>query len=360
MSKCTFNQVEIRGIVTCVPTIEKCIDDEVGSFGGNHKQIDRLKKTIGLNKRRVADGQTTAADLCYNAADHLLKRLDIDVAAIDSLVCVTQNADYPQPCNAAVIHGRLGLSTDCSALDVNLGCSGYVYGLWLAHMMVATGGCKNVLLLAGDTISRIVNPRDRSLAPLFGDGGSATLISSSSAVISSWFSLNTDGKGFKNLIVPAGGFRQPSTEHSKVETADVDGNIRSLENLFMDGAEIFNFSIKVEPQAVRDLIAYAKLDLGALDYFVFHQANRYILSNIAKRLDIDRMKVPMRTVEKYGNQSSASIPCALCGELAEAVTSDNSLQILLSGFGVGLSWASAIIETNAIKVCEIIEYPSSE
>ncbi|MCH2035804.1 MAG: ketoacyl-ACP synthase III [Puniceicoccaceae bacterium] len=360
MSKCTFNKVEIRGIVTCIPTIEKCIDDEVDLFGGNYKQIARLKRTIGLNKRRVVDSQTTAADLCYYAAEHLLKRLEVDFAAVDSLVFVTQNADYPQPCNAAVIHGRLGLSTDCSAFDINLGCSGYVYGLWLAHMMVATGGSKNVLLLAGDTISRIVHPRDRSLAPLFGDGGSATLISSSTAAIASWFCLNTDGKGYKNLIVPAGGFRQPSTTHSKVETSDVDGNIRSLENLFMDGAEIFNFTIKVVPQAIRELIVYAKLDLGALDYFVLHQANRYIISNIAKRLNIDLSKVPMRTVEQYGNQSSASIPCAICGELSEALASDNSPQILLSGFGVGLSWASAIIGTSAINVCEIIEYPSSE
>ena len=356
MAESSFRHVRIGGIVACAPEIEKCIDDEVELFGGKIEQIERLKRTIGLHRRRVVAPGTTAADLCEAAARRLIDQADIGAEAIDAAICVTQTPDYSQPCNAAVLHGRLELSKGCAAFDVNLGCSGYVYGLWLAHMMVSAGGCRNVLLLAGDTISQLVNPKDRSVAPVFGDGGSATLVQASREEATSWFSLGTDGKGFDKLMVPAGGQRMPCSAETGVEQIDADGNTRSAENLFMDGAEVFNFSITEEPESVRQLLAFANVNVDAVDYFVFHQANRYILSNIAKRLKIDPSKVPMKTIEQFGNQSSASIPFALCGELYEALKASNSMRLLLSGFGVGLSWASALMEVEGLKVCEVIEY----
>ena len=185
--------------MTCVPTLEKWIDDELELFGGKVKQLERLKKTIGLHRRRVVDEQTTASDLCEQAARRLIEQSAVEPSQIDTVICVTQTPDYSQPCNAAVLHGRLGLSKHCAALDVNLGCSGYVYGLWLAHTMIASGGCERVLLLAGDTISRLVNARDRAVAPLFGDGGSATLVERSQSSATTFFSLHTDGKGYENL-----------------------------------------------------------------------------------------------------------------------------------------------------------------
>ncbi|NBB79070.1 MAG: ketoacyl-ACP synthase III [Verrucomicrobia bacterium] len=356
MPKCSFQAIEIAGMVACVPPLEKCIDDELNLFGGNMKQLERLKKTIGLHKRRVVEAKTTAADLCETAAQKLLNELDVDRDQIDSLICVTQTPDYPQPCNAAVLHGRMGLAKDCAALDVNLGCSGYVYGLWLAHTMIASGGCQRVLLLAGDTISRLVNAKDRAVAPLFGDGGSATLVQHADKAASSYFSLQTDGHGYQHLIVPAGGARCPSTPETIKVAQDEAGNLRSPENLFMDGAEIFNFSITEEPRAVRELLEFAQSDSNEVDFFVFHQANRYILNNIAKRLKLDTAKVPMQTVERYGNQSSASIPAAICGELAPILKTKPGHKLLLSGFGVGLSWASALLELPQLTVCEIIDY----
>ncbi|TVP79607.1 MAG: ketoacyl-ACP synthase III [Puniceicoccaceae bacterium] len=356
MPKCTFQDIKIAGMVTCVPPREKCIDDELALFGGNLKQLERLKKTIGLNKRRVVDAGTTAADLCHVAAQHLLLSLGLEPGAIDALICVTQTPDYPQPCNAAVLHGRMALSKDCAALDVNLGCSGYVYGLWLAHSMVASGGCQRVLLLAGDTISRLVHPQDRAVAPLFGDGGSATLVERAQGAAHSYFSLQTDGRGYDQLIVPAGGARCPHSPETAKVLQDEAGNSRSAENLFMDGAEIFNFSITEEPRSVKELLEYARMRAEDVDYFVFHQANRYILKNIAKRLKLNPAKVPMETVERYGNQSSASIPAAICGELAQSLKSASARQLLLSGFGVGLSWGSAVLEVPRLKVCELIDY----
>ena len=356
MPKSCFQQAAVRAIVTAVPRCERSIDDDLDLFGGNLKQLARLKKTIGLNKRRVVDAGRTAADLCECAARRLMVGAGLAPAAVDALICVTQTPDFSQPRNAAVLHGRLGLSKACAALDVNLGCSGYVYGLWLAHMMVSSGGCETVLLLAGDTISRIVHPRDRAVAPLFGDAGSATLIERAPAGPNAWFSLHTDGAGCDALMVPAGGFRRPASPETARETEDESGNIRTPEHLFMDGAEVFNFSIRVEPAAVREIVDYAGVGLDAIDHFVFHQANRYILTNIAKRLKLDPAKVPMQTVERFGNLSSASIPGAICGELAAELTAAGSRRLLLSGFGVGLSWASAILECGPLRACEIIEH----
>jgi 3-oxoacyl-[acyl-carrier-protein] synthase-3 len=356
MPKCSFQAIEIAGMVTCVPPMEKCIDDELELFGGNEKQLNRVKKTIGLSKRRVVSPGVTAADLCQAAAENLLRELGLDRDQVDAVICVTQTPDYLQPCNAAVLHGRMGLAKHCAALDVNLGCSGYVYGLWLAHTIIASGGCQRVLLLAGDTISRLVHARDRAVAPLFGDGGSATLIQGAADAATSYFSLQTDGRGYESLIVRAGGARQPSSPETAKATPDEVGNLRSPENLFMDGAEIFNFSITEEPRSVRELLEFAQADVNSVDYFVFHQANRYILNNIAKRLKLDTAKVPMQTVERFGNQSSASIPAAICGELAADLKSTSGSRLLLSGFGVGLSWASALLKVPRFAVCEIIDY----
>lgn len=356
MPQSCFNETKIAGIVTCVPPLEKCIDDEVELFGGNVKQIERLKKTIGLNKRRVVDAQTTALDLCESAASQLLADRGIDASSIDALVCVTQTPDHLQPCNAAILHGRLGLSTTCAAFDVGLGCSGYVYGLWLGHLMIQAGGCQRVLVLAGDTLSRLVHPKDRAVAPLFGDGGSATLLERSDVERMAWFCLGSDGTGASHLIVPAGGARQPISDATKVEREDDAGNLRSDETLFMDGAEVFNFSIQVVPDSVRATLEYAGLEADSVDYFVFHQANRYILGNITKRLRIDPEKVPMHTVERYGNQSSASIPCAICNELSASLAGAERSRLLLSGFGVGLSWGSALVELGPLAICKVIEY----
>lgn len=355
MPKCCIENVRVAGVVTCVPKDEKCIDDELELFGGNLKQLERLKRTIGLSRRRVVDEATTAADLCHDAARKLLAAASVEKSEIDAVICVTQTPDYLQPCNAAVLHGRLGLSKSCAAFDVNLGCSGYVYGLWLAHSMIASGGCRRVLLLAGDTISRLVNARDRAVAPLFGDGGSATLIEQSPSAPAAYFSLQTDGSGYDKLILPAGGARQPKSDTTAEAAEDEAGNLRSPENLFMDGAEIFNFSITEEPKSVSELLEYASVDAAAVDYFVFHQANRYILSNIAKRLKLDPAKVPMQTVERYGNQSSASIPSAICGELSPVLSAGEPRQLLLSGFGVGLSWASALVKFDGQGVFHLID-----
>jgi 3-oxoacyl-[acyl-carrier-protein] synthase-3 len=341
MPKACFDNARIDGVSVTLGPLLKKIDDESQLFGGTAAQLEKIKKAIGLNERRVVHTGTTAADLCEHASESLFKDLGVDRGSIDAVVCVTQTPDHFQPCNAAILHGKLGLSDSCLAFDISLGCSGWVVGLYVASTMLESGGCDKVLLLAGDTMSRCVNPRDRSVAPLFGDAGSATLLTRNRC--RSWFSLHTDGKRSKFISIPAGGFRERSTAETRVEKVDPDGSVRSAEDLFMNGAEVFNFSIREEPLAVNEILNYSGVSKEQVDFFVFHQANKYIINNIARRLLLPLSKVPSSTVERYGNQSSASIPCTICDVLGvEAISGE--LTLLFSGFGVGLSWASCIME----------------
>jgi 3-oxoacyl-[acyl-carrier-protein] synthase III len=359
MANTSFNNVKISGIVTVVPQIVKSIDDEIDLYGGNQKQIDRIKKAIGLDQRRVTDADTTSVDLCEAAAKKLFKGLDLNKRDVDGLIFVTQTPDHFQPSNAAIIHGCLGLDNACASFDINLGCSGYVYGLWMAHMMVASGTCNKVLLLAGDTISKYVNPRDRSTAPLFGDAGSATLIEETEVGTKSFFSLHTDGSGNDFIKVPAGGFRCPATEQTAVECEDTEGNWRSQNDIYMNGGEVFNFSIKTEPAAINEILEYSQKTIDDIDHVVFHQANKYIITNIAKRLKLPLDKVPCETVSKYGNQSSASIPSTINDALSAKVSTSQQ-DIILSGFGVGLSWASASITLDNIYCPSVQIYSQGE
>lgn len=341
MPQARFQNAVLRGVTVALGEDLRRIDDERESFGGTAEQFERIKKTIGLNERRVAREGTTSADLCERAARDLFHRTHTDAGELDAIIFVTQTPDHFQPCNAAILHGRLGLNTSALAFDVNLGCSGWVVGMYLASLMVEAGGCSNVLLLAGDTMSRCVHPRDRSTAPLFGDAGSACLVQREPA--NSAFSLHTDGAGHRHIMIPAGAFRQPATSSPDIESKDEEGNIRSSHHLQMNGAEIFNFSIKVEPPAVREILEFAGADLASVDYAVFHQANKYIVGNIARRLKLPPEKVPCATVERFGNTSCASIPLTLCTELASPLLGGEN-RLVCSGFGVGLSWATCLLD----------------
>lgn len=355
MSQVKFSGIGISGVVSVVPSVEKRLIDEVGEWGGDTEKIARIGQTLGLDRRRVAAPGVTTLDLCLAGARLLLSKDSGQNNPVDTVLFVTQTPDYNQPCNAALLHGRLGLPKTVAALDVNLGCSGYVYGLWLAFSLVSAGAAQRVLLLAGDTVSRLCHPQDRAVAPLFGDGGSATLVEKRASCGESWFTLGTDGSGYRGLIVPAGGAREPVTGPLEV-LQDADGNWRTAANLCMNGAEVFNFSIKEEPASVTSLLAFAQCTVADVDGFVFHQANRYILSNIARRLKIPMEKVPTEVISLYGNQSSASIPVALVHSYGESLCGDGGLKkLVLSGFGVGLSWASALLNMGEMDLCRSIE-----
>ncbi len=354
MPKSCFQSAQILGISVMIPNIKRKTTDMADLFDGNLKQLEKIKESIGLNEIYIADEKTTGADLCESAAKDVLTKTNISKDEIDAIICVTQTPDFIMPANATYLHGKLGLDTNCAAFDINLGCSGYIYGLWLSYMMIEAGNCRNVLLLAGDTISKMLNKMDKSTAILFGDAGTATIIQRDDKEYSkSYFSLHTNGNGYTSLIIPAGGARLPRTCETNIDFLDEDGNVRNLENLYMNGAEIFNFSIKEEPVEINELLKFSGLPKNEIDYIVFHQANKYIIKNIVRRIGIPLEKVPCDTVSKYGNQSSASIPVTICDVLADAIGSNIKINVIMSGFGVGLSWGSCLVELHNVK-CNMI------
>lgn len=361
MASTKFKNVKITGLTTVVASNRKSINEEHDLYGGDLKQIERLKNTIGLEDRYVVDAETTSLDLCTQAFQKLIDGMDLNPKGIDGLIFVTQTPDYFLPSNSSVIHGKFSLSKNCACLDLSQGCSGYVYGLWMAHMMVSSGSCNKVVLLAGDSMSRAVNPRDKASLPLFGDSGTATLIERTENVNHSFFDLHTDGTGFESIIIPAGGFRKPSTEVTKIEFEE-DGNVRTDENLVMHGGNVFNFAMKEIPKAVDEILEFSSLTTQEIDYIVFHQANRFVIENIIKRLkkhDLTNVCIPSDTVSRYGNQGPSSIPSTVSDALSEDVSKSRK-QLLLCGFGVGLSWASAVLELDRIYCPAVYFYQKED
>lgn len=295
----------------------------------------------GIRERRVCGADETAADLAEQAARKLLAAERIDPGSIGFLLLVTQSPDYFLPTTACLLQDRLGLPTSCGALDVNMGCSGYIYGLSLAQGLIAAGTVRHVLLLTAETYSRHIHPRDRSVRTIFGDGAAATLVSAADAPGIGAFVFGTDGAGFQQLIVPAGGMRLPRSPATAVEQSDTSGNVHTQDHLFMDGPEIFSFTLATVPRTVRETLTANGLALEEIDLFVFHQANKYMLDFLRRKCKIENAKFYMNFAD-CGNTVSASIPIALAR--AEA---DGSLQpgmkVMLVGFGVGLSWGATVI-----------------
>lgn len=347
MVKLKFNHSKITGICTVVPENKIKLDDEIQYYDDVNK-IKRLKMVVGLSERTVSSKNTTPADLMEYAAIKIIENMNIDKDSIDAIICVLDNPDYKCPPTACILQGKLDLPTTCMAFDINHGCAGYIYGLCMAHSLIESG-CKKVLLLVGDTKTKTVNIKDRISAPIFGDGAAATIVERSKTENNSYFILGTHGKDYKNIIIPAGGARIPYSEETSKETADEYGNIKSLNNFQMNGKNVFDFTMNVVPKNIQDTLSFANLNLSDINYFVFHQANKSIIQNIALRIgEKDFNKVPTSTLAKYGNLAVASIPSAINDCLFNYVTKDKKT-LLLSGFGVGLAYGSAIV--NLEKIC---------
>ena len=336
--------VRIAGIVSAIPEKVLDVSELEQKFGAEDTR--KIIENIGVKERHVVEGNMCASDLCLSAAEALLQRLDWPRESIDAVVFVSQTPDYVLPATACSLHGRLRLTKNCAAFDINLGCSGYVYGLWLTSQFVSTGQMRRVLLLAGDTPSKLVCSEDRSAYPLFGDAGSATAVEFRPGSEEMVFVVGTDGAGAEHLMVPAGAFRHPKKEGTAKRYKQADGNIRSDEHVRMDGAEIFTFTLREVPPLVKATLQAKGWSIDDVDAFVFHQANAYILNYLARRIKIPADKFIL-AMESYGNTSCASIPLALTAS-PQARDGEGPRKLLLAGFGVGLSWAAAalVLENN--------------
>ncbi|CAD5253125.1 MULTISPECIES: 3-oxoacyl-ACP synthase III family protein [unclassified Imperialibacter] len=352
MSLLSFNGIGISGLSAAVPanTIDN-LGYQNGLFG-KEAAHDIVSKT-GIFERRFAPPGMCASDLCFAAAEKLLADLSIDRSEIDLVLFISQTPDYRMPATSVLLQNRLGLSKQTAAFDVNLGCSAFVYGLSIAFSFLQQGGFRKVLLLDGETRSRVYSENDRKVAYLFGDGGVAAVLERNKKFGDSYFSLNSDGSRENLIKIDAGGYRKPSSVDT-VASRMVDdfGNVRSEEHGYMNGADVFNFVIDEIPKDLRRLSEYAETDLHSLDYYIFHQANSYMNNYLVKKLKIPVHKVPT-SLERFGNTSSVSIPLTIVDKLKLQLRESNN--VLLCGFGVGMSWASAILEMRDCQISDMVE-----
>jgi len=351
MAKLQFSGAKIRAIAACVPA--KISRNETALKGiVPDAEIEKTIAAIGIREKRIAPPDVCASDLCACAAEKLFAdNSDIARDSIDVLIFMSQTADYRIPATAPILQKRLGLSENCACFDLSLACSGFVYALSTAFAYATNNRVRRVLLLDGETFSKIVNPRDRVNAPLYGDAGTATLIEKADAP-DAFFVLGTDGSGENAVKIPAGGMRVPATQNSFEEKTDADGSLRSAMQLFMDGMDVFNFALRRVPATLKEVADFSKTPLASADAVVFHQANKMMTDFLAKRLNILAEKVPY-SLEKFGNTSSASIPLTIAETLRERTRLEN---VFLCGFGAGLSWGAAKISFAETKISPVVTY----
>lgn len=303
--------------------------------------VAQIENKTGIKMRHIANEDECASDLGYVAASRLLDATGINKDTIECLIFCTQSPDFFLPASACLLQNRLGLSIDCAAFDINQGCSGYVYGLYVAKGLVVAGLAKTVLLITADTYSKFIHPRDRTTRVLFGDGASATLITTepSGAELGA-FVMGTDGSGSQSLIVPAGACRSRISDKTKQEFTDENGCTRSPENLYMDGQELFAFALQRVPKLVKATLASAGLEKDDVDWFIFHQANAFMNEHLRARIGVPKNRAPL-CMESYGNTVSSSIPITLWHSAKQFSPGQ---KVMLVGFGVGYSWGACMLE----------------
>ncbi len=319
----------IAGIATCVPA--QRVDNMTMDADFPAAELRKIVQMAGIRYRHVSDGTILSSDLCLSSAKALLAQLQWAPDSLDGLILVTQSPDYFLPSTSSLLHRDLGLSPHCASFDVGLGCSGYPYGIWLGTMML-NAGLKRVLVLHGETPSLFTDPSDRATHLLFGDAGSATALEFSPGAAPWQFNLQSDGQGYDQLIIPAGGFRQPKSS-----------NLRDY-CLFMNGAALFNFTLERVPSLIADTLAVANKDLTEIDQYIFHQSNQFMMKHLAKKAQLPEGKTPI-ILEQFGNTGGASVPLTVTQSLPSAREQTQSLMLL--GYGVGLSWGAALVDLPA-------------
>lgn len=331
----------IKGIEYYLPEQTESGEDLQGQFP--NWPVAKIEKQTGISVRHIAAPNECASDLAVVAANKLFASGLCSASEIDFLLFCTQTPDYLLPPTACLLQHRLGVPTSAGALDFNLGSSGFVYGLALAQGLIENDNASRVLLLTADTYSKLIHPADKSVRTIFGDAAAATLVSKADTGEPRIgpYVFGTDGTGANNLIVPAGGMRLPRSAETAREDTDASGNTRSRDNLFMDGGEIFAFTLSSVGNMLRELFAKSGKTEQDIDLYVFHQPNQYMLETLRKQ-----MKIPPERfciyLKNCGNTVSATIPIALKAAQEEGVLKPGML-VLLAGFGVGYSWAATLV-----------------
>ena len=331
----------IKDIAYCLPEKIVTNEDLVREFP--EWSVEKITETVGIHQRHIAANDETAADMAVKAAETLFKQGKCQKEDIDYILLCTQSPDFFLPTSACIIQNGLGLRTDIGALDFNLGCSGFVYGLSLAKGIVAGGMAKNVLLLTAETYNKYLHPRDKGNRSIFGDAATATIVSNVGIAKIGQFQFGTNGEGANNLIVKTGGMRHPEKADDLIFD-EKNGNPISSDFLFMDGSEIFAFTLLNVPKLLKHTLQLNGIPRENVDLYVLHQANKYMLDFLKKKCKIEDDKY-YYCIGNVGNTVSNSIPIALVEAMKEGVLS-NKKQVVIAGYGVGYSWAGTVLQFN--------------
>jgi 3-oxoacyl-[acyl-carrier-protein] synthase-3 len=342
--------IRIAGLSACVP--KKTLSNRNYNWI-KQKERDQLIQMIGVETRHIADQGQTSSDLCFQAAEELLVKLNWDRGEINLLVFVSQSRDYIIPSTSAILQNRLKLPKTCLAIDINLGCSGYVYGLSVISSLIKTTGIHKALLLVGDLSNITSNYRDKSTYPLFGDAGTATALEFKPGYTPMQFNLQTDGSGYDAIIIEDGGVRNLPSKNSFTVKKYGEGIYHNRMQVSLNGIEVFNFSLREVVPNIKTTLKHFNRQLDEFDFLLFHQANRLINETIRKMLKVDPGRVPY-SLHDFGNTSCSSIPLTMVTQIRQGL-SEKSQKLLLSAFGIGLSWGTALIETDGIVVPELAE-----
>jgi 3-oxoacyl-[acyl-carrier-protein] synthase-3 len=343
-----FNNIRIAGMSCAVPKNTVKTESFKDVFG--EEEVDKFMLMTGILETRRTLEHQTASDLGYTAAKELLEYKKIAPEEIGALVFCTTSPDYRRPASSFIIQKRLGMSTESAVFDINLGCSSMLYGLQVVSSVMNSSDISKALLIVGDTAAKTTNPEDRASIMLVGEASVAVLLEKSESAPPISSLVRSDGSGYRYLIVPGGGYRNL---HASTEVqVCADGNKRSLHNSFMQGTSVFTFTISDIPRAIKDFLTQTNTTVEDYDCFAFHQANLYILKQIAKKLKIPLEKMPL-TLDKYGNTSGASQVITLCDKYGHS--DGEKINTMLCGFGVGLSWGVSSVVLNSSDIMPVIE-----
>lgn len=350
----TYNNISITGMNACVPA--RVVDNRFYSDFFTDEDVAKVIQMTGISHRRWADSSLAASDLGYHAAKALMDSMEVNPNEVDGLVFCSVTPDYRMPATSFILQDRLGLGRNTVCFDLNMGCSGFIYALNLAYSILSSTDLKRIMLINSHIIMNEITKKDRATSLLFGDGATVTMIEKSpgcSEYDTSYFSAYSDGSGYMHIIKPGGAYRHPTSADTLQEKVREDGSIRTDEQASMDGPAVFDFTITEVPKDISNIMTLAGKGVEDIDHFVLHQANLFIMKHLGRKLKIPMDKIPV-SLDKYGNLSSASLPLTIVSELADSLSGQKKT-LLLSAFGVGLSWGSAVITLDNPKIGPIVE-----
>ncbi len=337
--------IRIAGMSCVVPDNRVTVESFSSVFGDEIPA--KFSAGTGIKAMYKALPEQTASDLATAAAEDLFMQLNIERSDIGLMLLITQSPDYRRPSSASVVQKRLNLPVECSCMEINLGCSGFIYGLQTAMSLMNASDVKYGLLLMGETATKLVDPQDKSIVMMYGDAGAAVLLDRSDDSAEVTTLLRSDGSRYRSIILPAGGFRDMNASHERFMCSD--GIERSLYDIYMDGTSVFSFSITDVPKALTDYLEYTGTSVSDYDVFVFHQANEFIIKQLMRKLKLKKESVPI-SLDRYGNTGGVSVPLTLCDAFGGR---KDKAQVLMVGFGIGLSWGITSIEIDMSRVFQI-------